>query len=458
MKLVHVVLCVMLAVTATLTTGCNREQKQTGVTSSPKSVEVAATPSVLATIAEKKPQAEPATSASGHGGVSGIVFSELGGGVAYLTENNGTFQVVHNGRAGKSYQEIDTNFVLSRDGRRVAYAAMIDGKWRMVVDGKEGRVFDTLGTPRISPDGKHVLYDAQQGDRWYIVVDDIVKGGCPSYFDKNFSSDSKHVVYIENIAGDDSMHRVVISDLKLNKLFERELRTENTVYSEDKSRMAVVAGVRDKKQLVVMSLDNPGTVNEGAFFDVIAFPAFGMDGKSVAYIAEKEGKRYLVLNGNEERLPDGEVGEPPAIRPDLKGAAVIMRTANGFYFHQTGGVDKTAAQRYEEAAFPSFNKSGNSYVYAARNGSRMFYVVNGKESPAFDKVLTPMFTPDGRKIVGRVRKDGKRFVVVVDENGQVVRQHPDHEMVFNPVFTADGKSVAYGVKDGVQLAWKVEKL
>jgi len=30
--------------------------------------------------------------------------------------------------------------------------------------------------------------------------------------------------------------------------------------------------------------------------------------------------------------------------------------------------------------------------------------------------------------------------------------------VFETTFTEDGKSVAYGVKDGNQLSWKVEKL
>jgi len=40
----------------------------------------------------------------------------------------------------------------------------------------------------------------------------------------------------------------------------------------------------------------------------------------------------------------------------------------------------------------------------------------------------------------------------------MIRRHPSYEMVFPVVFTADGKSVAYGVKDGRKLIWKVEKL
>ena len=69
-----------------------------------------------------------------------------------------------------------------------------------------------------------------------------------------------------------------------------------------------------------------------------------------------------------------------------------------------------------------------------------------------------MFSPDGKFIVYRARKAGKRFVVVADTNGKTIRRHPSYEQVFQPVFTDDGKSVAYGVKDGNELWWKVEKM
>ena len=102
--------------------------------------------------------------------------------------------------------------------------------------------------------------------------------------------------------------------------------------------------------------------------------------------------------------------------------------------------------------------SGDSglHAYAARKGNNWFVVVNGKEGPAFDRVVTPMFSPDGSRLVYRARQDGKRFVVVADANGKVIRQHPAYEQVFPVAFTADGNSVAYGVKDGRKLIWKVD--
>ena len=57
-----------------------------------------------------------------------------------------------------------------------------------------------------------------------------------------------------------------------------------------------------------------------------------------------------------------------------------------------------------------YSKDGHHYVYAARKGEKWFVVVNGKEGPAFDRVVLPVFSPDGKRLVYRARKDGKRFL------------------------------------------------
>jgi ribosomal protein L21E len=85
-------------------------------------------------------------------------------------------------------------------------------------------------------------------------------------------------------------------------------------------------------------------------------------------------------------------------------------------------------------------------------------VVSDGEGPWFDKVVTPRFTQDGKRIVYRARSDGQRFVVVADPAARTIREHPRYAGVFDVVFPPDGRSLGYGVAVGQELWWKVVRL
>jgi hypothetical protein len=136
---------------------------------------------------------------------------------------------------------------------------------------------------------------------------------------------------------------------------------------------------------------------------------------------------------------------------------ILLASQNRIYLHQSFIDSKGKGKIYDEAANLTYSKDG-SYAYAARNGKNWFIVVNGTEGAVFDRVVEPLFSLDGRYVVYRARKDGQRFVVVANTIGKTIRQHQSYELVFAPIFTADNRSVAYGVKDGKELWWKVEKL
>ena len=386
-------------------------------------------------------------------------FSELGGGAVYKIKRDGMDQVVHNGVGGKKYQEV-LYVRLSRDGTRVAYSARTETKWRMVVDGVEGMYFDDVGTPVFSPDGKHILYDAKLGEEWHLVVNGKMnKEACSSYYDKVFSKDSQKIIALENAAPDNSLARVVVRDLQFKVLSTLEISGSGVKYNRDKSRFALISEHNGKKRVRVVSMAEALLVSEGQPFDEISRVGFGRDGVSFAYVGQRKEQQFVVRNESEEALPAGELGmEAPQPRPGQRSAALPLVTAQGAYMHFALDSKVFPQKRYDEVAFPAFDATGRSFAYCARNGKQMFYVVNGKESPDFDKVLAPEFSPDGARVVARVKKSGKRFVVVMDSDGKVLREHPPYDMVYATTFTDDGSSVAYGVKDGDKLIWKVEKL
>jgi Tol biopolymer transport system component len=386
-----------------------------------------------------------------------IVFSEGGHSVAYLSEKDGTYRVVFNGAVGKPYQTV-SHLELSPDGKHIAQDALMDGKRRMVIDGREEMLFDDVWQPVFSPNGRHVAYIAQKGEKSYMVVDGRVSD--EGYFSFNgnpvFNATSERVAYMVSAYGDHKA-QLIITDLGLNRQAIRECHDEELILSADKRRIACVEGIGNKRRVIDIDFAQPGLVKEGPLFDTVEKPSFGSDGVSIAYAAGRDGVRYLVLNGREEPLPKGELREPPVVRPDGKAAGVLLVMEKGTFFHEAFSKGLKEIM-YDEAALLVYSRDGSRHAYCARRGKNTFVVANGKEGPSFDIVIDPMFSPDGRFLVYRARKAGKRFVVVADSTGNVIRHHTSYEMVFNTQFTADGAAIAYGVKDGDSLIWKVEHL
>jgi hypothetical protein len=169
-----------------------------------------------------------------------------------------------------------------------------------------------------------------------------------------------------------------------------------------------------------------------------------------------------VLNGREYLLP-GNLAVPgaPILSDDGAAATVLLESPNGkapssFALYQSGQhFDNT--KRLGAILDPVYSSTG-TVAYVVKEGERYFIITNGKPGPEFDGVVSPVFTPDGRKLVYRARDGAKRLVVIANADGTEHRRLPSYEMVFMTGFTADGKSIGYGVKEGNKLLWKVEKL
>lgn len=443
--------------------GCSREPHQPIVSPPPVGPAVVATTTILATIGEEEKPVElpdqgghpPVAPAEGRPPLFTVVFSERGGGVAYTAAKDGKTYVVHNGKAGKPYAEV-LHVTLSADGLRIAYGARVGEKWCMVINDSEGKLFDEVREPVFSPDGLHIAYEAKRGEKRHIVVDTTMNAGAKSYQGRPvFSDDSARLAYVE-ITAVDAEPRLVVSDFA----FKKQTIIEGVAFmasSEDRRKIATIVSRGGKPRVVVLNFDAPDNRQEENPYDMISYLAVGMDGRSVAYTAQREGKNYIVMNGKEEMLPDASPVAPPVVSPNQDGAGVIL-ASTGVFLHLAFHKGRAEKKKYEEADFLSYNKDGSLHAFAARRGNAWFVVINGREGPAFDRVVKPIFSPDGKKLTYRARKDGKRFVVVADADGRTIKQHSSYEQVFQPVFTADGKSVAYGVKDGNKLIWKVEKL
>ncbi|QXE90559.1 hypothetical protein [Geomonas subterranea] len=446
----------LAAVLAVCLSGCQKESGK------PKDLSLLTTTTVVAEI-PGGPQEGGAWNANAIRNVPQVEFNATGRGFFYVAEQGGKFHVVHNGNRGNSYTNILTP-TLSPDGQRLAYQAYVDDKVRMVVDGREGEVVEELEIPFFSPDNRHVVYQAKTGGRWYFVVDGR---SFPAYRTEHnqfgFSADGTRMAYVDSPV-EGAKPRLVVTDLDFKKQLIREATGAVMVISDDKSRIAAISEVKGKQRVIELSLATPDQVKEGVLYDSIKDLAISPDGTSVAYVAEKGGRKVLVWNGQEKAFPPGKLVGQIVFRPGNKGVGLLTDSNGSCAFHEPFSGSGPQIRPYDEVGELAYSKDGKSLVYLGRKvtpgqtGKSIFMVVNGKEGPRFDKVISPTFTPDGQKVVYRVRHEGKRFMVVSDLDGKIIRQDPQHEMVFPPVFSPDGKLLAYGVKDGGKLVWNVEKL
>lgn len=387
-----------------------------------------------------------------------FVFSARGGGVAFVVEDDDGFRVVHNGSTGKRYAAVG-EIALSADGRRCAYGALVGGKWHMVVDGKEGEGFGTVKSPVFSADGSRVAYQAMAGERWHLVVGSTVNAGTRTRYLKHaFSSDASRIAFVGDL-DDQGLGRLVVSDSTFEKETVVGERVSGMLSNAGGSRVAAIGAYDGRGRVLSVRFDRPDRVEEGALYDGVDSLAFGPDGVSLAYLGERSGRTFVVMGDREEPLPLGAmVLGSLVIRPDGKGVGALVAVAAGAvmreFFTRAGDPGKA----YAVAEGLVYSDDGRSHAFAASRGASWFVVVDGKEGPEFDRVVTPAFSPGGREVVYRARRDGKRFVVVADLDGKTIREHSAHEQVFPVLFTTDGRSVAYGIKEGRQLIWKAEAL
>jgi hypothetical protein len=395
-----------------------------------------------------------------------IKFSANGRGIAYIEVQNDKQRVIHNGKPGAFYSEV-SHLTISPDGKRTTYCFKLGDKFQVVSDGVVSyQLYNDVFDARYSQDSRHVAYLAQTVDTMaHIVLDGKSIEVSPSAVSAilHFTDDSSRLLYHIHPKVKGKQARLVIYDLKSGKKILKDCLDTQIIVNSAKNIVALAVSDGDKQRVIDFNISAPDDIHKSATYDEIANFSLATEGNSICFVGIKGGKRFMVLNGKEERLPnDLAIIDTPVIRPDLKGVGVILATTERhnrrFSLHESLFIESASKKQYAKISDLVYSSWNSSSAYVAMEADRYYVVVNGKEGPDFDKAVSPTFSHDGRKLVYRARKGEKRMLVVVDVARNETRTLNEYEMVFPAVFTSDGKSVAYGVKDENKLIWKVEKL
>lgn len=392
---------------------------------------------------------------------STVEFAKDGVGIAYIEPFNGQLRVIHNGQAGKPYVQI-TELLISSDGKRFAYVAIASDKLnKIVVDGKEGAVYGASDSHRFTPDGKHHIATVTEGDDRYIVIDNKIIRNYRIERGPVVSSDSRAIAFSVK-SPDGNNKQIIVTDMKGQKTAVVDDCGEFFVPSDDSSVLAAGCWKDDANQSVkLIDFKTRSVISERKIDGALKHLRVAPDNRSLLYTLLRKHDRYVVYNNREEKTPDGdEFFLPPVVLSSPNGVGVIIGTVYKAYLYRAFQRQNKIGKGYGYISDLIASRDGrhNAYVATKAEEHQMQIVIDGREGPKFDKIVSPVFSPDGRYLVYRARQAGKRFLVVSDTKEKIVSRHKDYAMVFQPSFTSDGKSVAYGVLDGNEFWWKVEKL
>jgi hypothetical protein len=282
-------------------------------------------------------------------------------------------------------KKLSTELSASPDSRHVANTYAYPDQFTVVVDGKDGKPFDSVVSKsvRFTSDGQCV-YAGRRGKNWYVVVAGVEIGPFESLGNGSplLTADGKKIYFL---AQRDKKWTLVI-DGQEQPSHERILGSP--VLNADGSRFAYTFAEGQKYRV-----SNNGTFQQA--FDKIRERSlrFSPDGKHLAYVARHEKKQVLVVDGVESEplnviFPGGEVA------------------FNRSHTVVTMGIRGRDLVRMETEVVPAEESSGRPQL---RSKFKSF----GK----FHKGIPPksiIVSPDGRRLAWVSLRPDKKFEVVVD--------------------------------------------
>ena len=346
-----------------------------------------------------------------------------------LPENVMTAVVV-DGKADPWFSRVaDLSF--SRDSKHWLYRAYVDAAGggttsSLIQDGKPVGDYDAiLSAPAFDADGKPAPFLARKGSRHFAVI-----GGRPAqeYPDAvsalTMSPDGRRTMYcvtrIVKGEGAPAFKTSVVLDGK-----EDAGRYDKVLYAwfSPDSKRTVWAALDNQKFTIVVD----GKVEHGGA-EKLTPARFSPDSAHVGYgigvqtsarlwdcsiiVDGKLVSKHEII-GNMQFSPDGRAWWPGNFWE--KGAD----SSNEVMFGVFCDARKVYASADYQVVNIDFGSDGKRVVYEAlpKNPDKTHpdsraYIVDGKPEPVYEKVLPPLFSPDGAHLAYAAAKDGKWFVVL----------------------------------------------
>jgi|GEM_PF-4302503 len=303
----------------------------------------------------------------------------------------------------------------------LVYAVQKERESYFVTNGIRGPIFDWVAWPTFGPDGS-IWYWGRHANRWCLCKNHEiydVSNNWSGHHGPYFSSDGEHIAYW-------TCNRGRWSPMLDGRAIGNEAEPIDEVGNIIVSNKGIAAYASKIDGGVAMNL---GGDRQGPF-DAVGIPVFSPDEQSFSYLARKDNKMHVVVDGRPGRLFDvpwtedlasDYLEEIPAFSPD--GKSVAYRA--GFDSWECVVVDNEPLAMFDAiSGAPKFDPSGKWVVYGAIENKQEHMIINASKVATVDRLWSPA-KPQGLS------------------------------MLWVPAFSEDGTKVEFGALMNNQLVWRV---
>ncbi len=394
----------------------------------------------------------------GYDGACCLRFSPSGEHAVFIAQDKNKQFVVLNGNRLKPYDMIDqvTGVVFSPDAQSIIYLTRNKSEKgaRIIINGKESELFDSIKEISFSPDAKKTAYSVSQNNAWYVIHDGFKKGPYDKAAGLTWSSDSVHLAHIaikdKKFWVIDNNDKIPAGDFVPQNIFFQDSTATNAphlippIFSPDASQMAFSRIEGEKFRNVIGKKTGP-------LFDRVGMVVFSPDSRHYAYLAVIRTPAGVKM----KMIHDGTIGnaydmiDEPVFSPDSK-TLIYRAMAEGKWLMVKNG---RAGKPFGVVGRPIFSPDSQKLAYPAQNRGKWYMITDGKPQKAYDAMGLPVFSPDSKKLAYRAMDNNKLIMVVNNKEATYeIKQQPVLlESISRPIFSPDGKTLAYLIKTDNQL-------
>ena len=271
--------------------------------------------------------------------------------------------VVLDGKEGPRYLDIG-GLRFSPDGKRLAYVGITEQGSHVVVDGKEGPGYEKVWDIKFFDESKRFLYRARKETRKHVVVVDGKEGPISDRINNfKFCTNDKRFMYVAYIEG--KAHLIV--DGEIGQSF---IGIENPLFSPDSSKVVYWALKNEMNYCFIMNGKEVLTYDrmsdaKNRISRITKYTKLSHDGKNYAYVIVDSKKFYVVINGERGSEYDSIDFEGLTFAPD-SDKIIYIAERNGKRFVI---IDHKEIDSHDTISKPIFTKDG-AMTYAYYDNSK----------------------------------------------------------------------------------------